>query len=156
VTLSFRRLFSSGKAYNPHCKPSKEDGMAALTKLIGFIVTNNPERAKAFYGSALGFRQIVDDDFAIVFDANGTMIRVNKGRDFTPAKHTVLGWEVDDIYAAIHELSARGVRFEQFNLSFMKQDELGVWTPPNGDRVAWFKDPDGNVLSISQHQPVSP
>ena len=70
---------------------------------------------------------------------------------WAPVLGTVLGWEVDDIHAAIRELMPRGVHFEQFNLPFMKQDEMGVWTPPNGDKVAWFKDPDGNVLSISQH-----
>ena len=127
--------------------------MAALTKMIGFVVTTNPEKAKAFYGGVLGFREISDDDFAIVFDANGTVIRVSKAQTFTPAQGTVLGWEVDDIYAAIRELAPRGVRFEQFNLPFMKQDEFGVWTPPNGNRVAWFKDPEGNTLSISQHDP---
>ena len=127
--------------------------MAVLTKMIGFVVTTNPERAKAFYGGVLGFRQVSDDTFAIVFDANGTMIRVAKAQEFTPARSTVLGWEVDDIYAAIRELGPRGVHFEQFNLPFMKQDEFAVWTPPNGDRVAWFKDPDGNTLSISQHNP---
>jgi catechol 2,3-dioxygenase-like lactoylglutathione lyase family enzyme len=127
--------------------------MAVLTKMIGFVVTSNPEKAKAFYGEVLGFRQLSEDDFAIVFDANGTMIRVGKVGEFTPARNTVLGWEVADIYAAIRELTPRGVRFEQFNLPFMKQDEFGVWTPPNGDRVAWFKDPDGNTLSISQHNP---
>ena len=125
--------------------------MPVLTKMIGFVLTSNPERAKAFYGGVLGFRLMSDDNFALVFDANGTMIRVGKGREFTPAQNTVLGWEVEDIHAAIRELTPRGVHFEQFNLPFMKQDEFGVWTPPNGDRVAWFKDPDGNVLSVSQH-----
>lgn len=127
--------------------------MAVLTRMIGFVVTSNPEKAKTFYGDVLGFRLISDDNFALVFDANGTMIRVGKGQAFTPAQNTVLGWQVDDIHGAIRELTQRGVHFEQFNLPFMKQDELGVWTAPNGDQVAWFKDPDGNVLSISQHNP---
>jgi len=127
--------------------------MPVLTRMIGFVVTTNPEKAKTFYGGVLGFRLISDDNFALVFDANGTMIRVGKGQAFTPAQNTVLGWEVDDIHGAIRELMPRGVQFEQFNLPYMKQDELGVWTPPNGDQVAWFKDPDGNVLSISQHNP---
>ena len=126
--------------------------MPVLTRVVGFINTNDPERAKSFYGATLGFRLIGEDDFAIVYDANGTTLRVNKARSFTPAQGTVLGWEVDDIHAAIGDLTPRGVHFEQFNLPFMKQDELGVWTPPGGDQVAWFKDPDGNVLSISQHK----
>jgi catechol 2,3-dioxygenase-like lactoylglutathione lyase family enzyme len=125
--------------------------MPVLNQLIGFLNTNDPERAKRFYGEVLGFRLISDDNFAVSFDANGTMIRINKAKNFQPAAGTVLGWEVADIHAAIRELSAKGVHFEQFNLPFMKQDEHGVWTPPNGDQVAWFKDPDGNVLGISKH-----
>jgi catechol 2,3-dioxygenase-like lactoylglutathione lyase family enzyme len=73
---------------------------------------------------------------------------MNKAHGFKPAQGTVLGWDVDDIHAAIRELTARGVHFEQFGLPFMKQDEFGVWTPPNGDKVAWFKDPDGNILAV--------
>lgn len=127
--------------------------MPTLTRMVGFVTTTNAERAKAFYGGVLGFRLLSDDEFALAFDANGTMIRVGKAQAFTPAQGTVLGWQVEDIHAAIRELTQRGVHFEQFNLPFMKQDELGVWTPPNGDRVAWFKDPDGNMLSLSQHNP---
>jgi catechol 2,3-dioxygenase-like lactoylglutathione lyase family enzyme len=125
--------------------------MRVLTQMIGFVTTADPQKAKAFYGDVLGFRLMSDDDFALVFDANGTMLRIGKAKKHTPAQGTILGWEVDDIHAAICDLVARGVRFEQFGLPFMKQDEHGVWTPPNGDRVAWFKDPDGNVLSLSQH-----
>ncbi len=125
--------------------------MAVLTRMIGFLTTNDAQGATRFYCDVLGFRVLSEDDYAVALDANGTMIRVNKGRDFKPAQGTVLGWEVEDIEVAVRELVSRGVHFEQFNLPFMKQDEHGVWTPPNGDRVAWFKDPDGNVLSISQH-----
>jgi catechol 2,3-dioxygenase-like lactoylglutathione lyase family enzyme len=125
--------------------------MALLTRLIGFLTTNDSDRATKFYRDVLGFGIIDEDEYAVVLDANGTMIRLNKGRDFKPGPGTVLGWEVENIEAAIRELAPRGVRFEQFNLPFMTQDPLGVWTPPSGDKVAWFKDPDGNVLSISQH-----
>jgi catechol 2,3-dioxygenase-like lactoylglutathione lyase family enzyme len=125
--------------------------MPVLEQLVGFVTTTDPAKAKRFYGDLLGFRLIEEDDFALVFDANGSMVRVGKAKTFTPAPGTVLGWEVPDIHAAVHELVARGVRFEQWGMPFMKQDEHGVWTPPNGDRVAWFKDPEGNVLSISQH-----
>jgi catechol 2,3-dioxygenase-like lactoylglutathione lyase family enzyme len=128
--------------------------MNVLSKMIGFVTTTDANKAKAFYGDVLGFRLKGEDEFALVFDANGTMVRVGKARTLTPAQGTILGWEVADIHAAIRELVSRGVRFEQFGLPFMKQDEHGVWTPPNGDRVAWFKDPDGNVLSISQHERV--
>ncbi len=125
--------------------------MPVLNRIIGFVTTNAPDRAKAFYGDMLGFRLLSEDDFALVFDAHGTMLRVSKRRGFVPAQGTVLGWAVDDIHGAIRELTARGVRFEQFGLSFMKQDEFGVWSPQNGDQVAWFKDADGNMLSISRH-----
>ena len=126
-------------------------GMPVLTRMVGFVTTTDPRRARAFYGSTLGFPLRHEDDFALVFDANGTMLRVAKAQTFTPARGTVLGWQVDDIYAAIGELAARGVRFEHFGLPFMPQDEHGVWAASATDRVSWFKDPDGNVLSISQH-----
>jgi catechol 2,3-dioxygenase-like lactoylglutathione lyase family enzyme len=127
--------------------------MTVLTKMIGFIAVSDPAQAKAFYGDVLGFRFTREDDHALAFDANGTTLRLNKARDHKPAHGTVLGWEVADIDAAIRELTSRGVKFEQFNLPFMKQDESGVWTSPGGDRVAWFRDPDGNVLSVSQPPP---
>ena len=123
-----------------------------LNKMVGFVTTTAPERARAFYGDKLGFRFIEDDGFALAFDANGTLLRVAKAQSFTPSQATVLGWEVTDIAAAVRELAARGVVFEQFNLPFLVQDALGIWTAPNGDRVAWFKDPDGNTLSVSCHQ----
>lgn len=125
--------------------------MATLERMVGFLNANDPERSAAFYRDILGFKLVADDEFALVFDANGTTIRINKAQGFKAAQGTVLGWEVDDIYAAIRDLAKRGVKFEQYNLPFMKQDEHGVWTTPDGDRVAWFKDPDGNVLSVSQH-----
>ena len=126
--------------------------MPLLNKIIGFLNTNDAAKATAFYRDVLGFRLVRDDNFAVVFDANGTMIRIGKAQNHTPAQDTVLGWEVADIHAASRELSAQGVQFEQWNLPFMKQDQYGVWTTPNGDMVAWFKDPDGNVLSISTHK----
>ena len=126
--------------------------MAVLSRMIGFLITAKPDEATSFYRDVLGFRFVQDDGFALVFDANGVMIRMVKAKAHTPAQGTVIGWEVDDIHAAIRELTARGVTFEQFGLAFMKQDELGVWDTPNGDQVAWFKDPDGNTLSISKHE----
>ncbi|HEY1694028.1 MAG TPA: VOC family protein [Polyangiaceae bacterium] len=125
--------------------------MPALTQLIGFVSVTDPARARAFYGEVLGFRLLDEDDYALVFDAHGSMVRAGKAKTFTPAQGTVMGWEVEDIRAAVKELAGRGVKFEQWGLPFMKQDEDGVWLPGNGDAVAWFKDPEGNVLSISQH-----
>jgi catechol 2,3-dioxygenase-like lactoylglutathione lyase family enzyme len=85
----------------------------------------------------------------MVLDANGIMVRVAKVPGFEPAQFTILGWQVNEIEKTVRELEGRGVRFEIFG--FFKQDELGIWTAPTGDKVAWFKDPDGNILSLSQH-----
>lgn len=125
--------------------------MSLLTRMVGFVTTTAPDRARTFYGDMLGFTFVGDDGFALSFDAHGTRLRVAKAQAFTPSPATVLGWEVADIVATVKELGARGVQFEQFNLPFLKQDALGIWTAPNGDRVAWFKDPDGNTLSVSCH-----
>ena len=125
--------------------------MPALTKIIGFLITTDPAKATEFYRDTLGFTFVKDDGFALVFDAHGTMLRIAKAKDHKPAVGTVLGWQVDDVHTAIRELSARGVKFEQFGLPFLKQDDFGMWVAPNGDQVAWFKDPDGNVLSVSKH-----
>jgi catechol 2,3-dioxygenase-like lactoylglutathione lyase family enzyme len=77
------------------------------------------------------------------------MLRLGMAKELPPARGTVLGWQVPDIAAAVRDLEAAGVRFERYD--FVKQDELGVWTTPTGARVAWFKDPDGNILSLSEH-----
>jgi catechol 2,3-dioxygenase-like lactoylglutathione lyase family enzyme len=120
-----------------------------LSRLVGFAITTKPEEAKRFYGEKLGFRFLKDDGFALVFDANGSLLRVSKMQKFTPAQHTVLGWAVDDIEDVVHELNARGVVFERY--PGMPQDANAICTFNGKDRVAWFKDPDGNVLSVSQH-----
>jgi len=108
------------------------------------------ERAQAFYVDKLGLTFVQDDGFAIVLDANGNMLRLTKMKEVKPQPFTVLGWEVPNIGDAVRDLQARGVAFERFH-DFMKQDDLGIWTAPDGTRVAWFKDPDGNILSVSQH-----
>jgi catechol 2,3-dioxygenase-like lactoylglutathione lyase family enzyme len=123
--------------------------MAKLDHMVGFVMTTKPEEAKQFYEEKLGFKFMRDDGFALVFNAHGTMLRVAKMQHFTPAPGTVLGWEVPDILASIKDLGAAGVRFERYD--FMHPDAQGVVTFPTGDKVAWFKDPDGNVLSLSQH-----
>lgn len=120
-----------------------------LSSIVGFVITSRPEEARSFYGRTLGFRFLRDDGFALVFDANGVLLRISKMKEFTPARHTVLGWEVQDIGNAVATLHTRGVKFEIY--PGLPQDETGICAFPNGDRVAWFKDPDGNVLSLSQH-----
>jgi catechol 2,3-dioxygenase-like lactoylglutathione lyase family enzyme len=118
------------------------------SKIICFVATRDAASARRFYESTLGLKCVSEDPFAIVFDAKGTMLRVQKVAELTPAKHTALGWEVGDIAARIQELTKNGARFERF--SGLPQDELGVWTSPSGAKVAWFKDPDGNTLSLTQ------
>jgi hypothetical protein len=90
----------------------------------------------------------MDDAFAIVFDANGVMLRVQKVQEHTPPPYTVLGWDVADIHACVKELAGRGVSCERYE--WLEQDESGVWASPSGASIAWFKDPDGNTLSLTQ------
>jgi catechol 2,3-dioxygenase-like lactoylglutathione lyase family enzyme len=117
--------------------------------LLAFILTRDPARAKKFYAETLGLQYVSQDDFAVVFDANGIMLRVTTIADHTPSAHTVLGWIVPDIQTSASELMKAGVQFEKY--PFVEQDEIGIWSAPGGAvKVAWFKDPDGNVLSISQ------
>ena len=123
--------------------------MAGLSKVVTFVATKNPQQAKQFYGEKLGLRFLTDDSFALVFDIGGTMLRIAKVKDFEPEPFTVLGWEVTAIDEIVSQLSAKGVVFERF--SGMPQDKLGIWSAPGGAKVAWFKDPDGNILSLSQH-----
>src|ERR1017187_4365830 len=108
------------------------------SKMISFVATKNPAAAREFYGQTLGLSFVSDDPFALVFHGNGRMLRVTKVHDLNPAKHAVLGWDVQDIQTTIKELSTRGVRFERY--AGLPQDEQGVWTSPAGAKVAWFKD----------------
>ena len=110
---------------------------------------DHAEKARAFYEGVLGLRFVRDDGFALVFDANGIIVRAAKMKEVTPLQFTVLGWQVSGIEGVVRELAKKGVHFEIFG--FFKQDELGIWTAPTGDKVAWFRDPDGNILSVSQH-----
>lgn len=124
--------------------------MLKKSKAICFVATQHPARARKFYEETLGLPLVEDGPFAFVFDANGTMLRVQKVEKLVPATHTVLGWDVPDIRAEIQELTKHGVRFERFE--GLPQDQSGIWTTPQGAKVAWFKDPDGNTLSLTQFQ----
>lgn len=116
---------------------------------VAFVATTDPERARLFYRDRLGLRLVSEElPFALVFDLNGVMLRVTVVKEFRPAGFTVLGWQVSDIHSAVRSIRNAGVHFERY--PGMEQDEDGVWTVP-GAKVAWFRDPDGNVLSISQH-----
>ena len=123
--------------------------MLGSANIVAFVPMTDSEQTRAFYEGVLGLRFVKDDGFALVFDANGIMVRAAKMKDVTPAQFTVLGWQVKNIEEIVRALKKKGVHFEIFG--FFKQDELGIWTAPTGDKVAWFKDPDRNILSVSQH-----
>ena len=118
-------------------------------KIMAFVGVRDPERAKAFYRDTLGLNLVNEQlPFALVFDAQGIMLRVSIVQKVAAAPYTVLGWEVRDIAARVKELTSAGVEFERFE--GMKQDKSGIWKSPAGARIAWFKDPDGNLLSLTQ------
>ncbi len=123
--------------------------MLSSSKLTAFVSTTNADRARAFYRDTLGLHLDYEDSFALQFDCGGTPLRVSIAPEVIPAKYTVLGWDVADIRATLLALQKAGVHFERFG--FLPQDDLGIWTAPGGTRVAWFKDPNGNLLSIAQH-----
>jgi len=122
--------------------------MLGHTPVMSFVAAQNAKRAKEFYRDKLGLRLVREEPIALVFDANGTMLRVQLMRSVTPHPYTVLGWEVRDIAAAVAQLKRSGVAVERF--SGFNQDELGIWTAEDRTRVAWLKDPDGNVLSLTE------
>ena len=125
--------------------------MLGSADLIAFVPTRDPVRARQFYESTLGLEFISDDSFALVFNAHGTSLRVanvSQVRDFRPAPFTIVGWQVTSVSDSVGDLLKKGVRFERF--PGMEQDAQGIWQSPSGSKVAWFKDPDGNVLSITQ------
>lgn len=122
--------------------------MLGASKVMAFVATADAARARSFYRDVLGLRLVGDEPFALVFESGGTSLRVQKVTTVTPPPYTVLGWSVSDIEATMERLRAGGVRFEAFGLP--GQDTSGVWTAPDGARVAWFKDPDGNLLSLTQ------
>ncbi len=123
--------------------------MLGKSRLAAFVATTKPDEAKAFYGDVLDLTLLSDEEYAIVFDANGTTLRIQKAGDFTPQPFTALGWHVDDIETTMADLRAKGIAFEQY--PWMPQDSNGIMTFPGGARVAWFKDPDGNLLSLDQY-----
>jgi catechol 2,3-dioxygenase-like lactoylglutathione lyase family enzyme len=122
--------------------------MLRSSDLIAFVAAADLVRARGFYEQTLGLPVIEQNDFACVLDAHGTMLRVTAVGEGARPGYTVLGWRVADIAAAVTELAANGVEFLRYE--GMGQDETGVWTTPGGDKVAWFSDPDGNVLSLTQ------
>jgi len=118
--------------------------------VIAFAPTTDAERARAFYEGVLGLRLVADEKpFALVFDAHGIMLRVTAVRELKPQQFTILGWRAADIEATIDRLAGAGVEFQRYK-GMNDTDPRGIWNSPNGGRIAWFKDPDGNVLSLTQ------
>jgi len=115
---------------------------------IAFIATAMPDLARAFYAETLGLRLLADDDFSLVFDLAGVPLRIQKVRELHPQPFTSLGWQVRDAAATVVALRARGVVFERY--PFLQQDPHDIWDAPGGARIAWFKDPDGNLLSVTE------
>ncbi len=126
----------------------KKSSVLGSEKLMAFVATRDPGRAKAFYRDTLGLKLLSEDRFALVFDAAGTMLRVTTVQEVAAANYTVLGWQVPDIVRIAKDLREAGVILERY--AGMQQDELGIWHSPSGASVAWFKDPDGNTLSVTQ------
>ncbi len=118
------------------------------SELVAFATTRDLKRARAFFEGTLGLRLLSEDEYAAVFDAHGTKLRVTAAPRYVPRPFTILGWVVPDIAATVRALAAKGVAFEHFH--GMNQDALGGWGAPGGAKVAWFKDPDGNLLSVTQ------
>ena len=116
-------------------------------KAIAFLATADAQSACAFYRDTLGLELLEDSPFALVFDAGGCLLRIQKVEEVVVAPYTALGWSVDDIEARVDELVGMGVEFQRY--PGMEQDERGIWNAPGAARVAWFRDPDGNTLSLT-------
>jgi catechol 2,3-dioxygenase-like lactoylglutathione lyase family enzyme len=116
-------------------------------RIKAFVSTVQPDKAREFYQKTLGLKLLSEDSYGIEFDTNGTHLRVTFVEKLNPQPFTVLGWDTVDIISTVKRLGEKGIKFERY--SFIEQDELGIWTAPGGTRVAWFKDPDGNLLSVS-------
>jgi catechol 2,3-dioxygenase-like lactoylglutathione lyase family enzyme len=123
--------------------------MIGAAELVAFVPATDLERAREFYEGVLGLAVESVDSFACVLRSGSVMLRVTKVDGLTPQPFTVLGWSVVDIERAARELSGKGV--ESIRFDGMGQDDLGIWASPSGAKVLWFKDPDGNTLSVTQH-----
>ncbi len=123
--------------------------MLSKSNIVGFIPSTDLAKSKLFFEEKLGLYLKVFDEYALEFDVNQKKLRITKVPEFTPANYTILGWEVDDIEATVKELMAKGIQFERYEN--MPQNDLSICTFPSGSKVVWFKDPDGNTLSITQY-----
>lgn len=122
--------------------------MLANQQAMLFVATSKPREALAFYRDVLGLELVSEDDFALVFQTANATLRIQKTQQHQPLPYTSLGWKVGDISAIVSALTAKQVRLERY--PGLEQDARGVWNAPSGAKIAWFKDPDGNVLSLTE------
>jgi catechol 2,3-dioxygenase-like lactoylglutathione lyase family enzyme len=123
-------------------------GPLAGAPLVAFVGASDLATARAFYGGVLGLTLAEETSFACVFDVAGTTLRVTRVAAVAPAPYTVVGWSVADVDATLDALAAAGL--EPLRYDGLEQDARGAWRSPSGTRVAWVRDPDGNVLSVTQ------
>jgi catechol 2,3-dioxygenase-like lactoylglutathione lyase family enzyme len=122
--------------------------MLSKSSLVGFVGVSDLDRAQRFYGGTLGLEVRDERPYALVADVGGTMLRITAVGEPDPRPYTILGWAVPDIAAAVDDLAGRGVEFTRYE--GMGQDDRGIWTAPSGAKIAWFPDPDGNNLSLTE------
>lgn len=146
-------ILSAYRIHAPHQQQERtSSSMLSATPIIGFVPTRDADRSRAFYEHTLGLTFVTDDGFALVFKSGSNMIRIARVQELTPPPYTILGWEVLDIVSEVTTLIGKGLVFVRY--PFIPPDQVdphGIWTAPGGARVAWFQDPDGNTLSLSQH-----
>lgn len=123
--------------------------MDLFNEPILFLATANPARSREFYEKSLGFKFVADEPYALIFDLDGLPLRIQKLSEFTPQQHTILGWSVREINKIIYILT-EATDVQMLRYDFLEQDSDGVWTSPSGAKIAWFKDPDGNILSLTE------
>jgi catechol 2,3-dioxygenase-like lactoylglutathione lyase family enzyme len=117
-------------------------------KIMAFVGVGDADKARAFYRDTLGLTLVSEDGFALAFEVGGILLRVTLVNEVRPQPYTVLGWQVKDATVTARALAKAGVQFERYH--HVPQDDDGIWTAPGGAKIAWFRDPDGNILSIAQ------
>ena len=123
--------------------------MKSSRKPVSFIATDNPEKARVFFSDVLGLKLLENSAFALVFADGEHVLRVQIVPELFPASYTAHGWQVTNISTEVERLISKGVLFLRFDQ--LPQDNLGIWTSPDGHKIAWFNDPSENVLSLTQH-----
>lgn len=121
--------------------------MLSTSRLVAFVPSADPVRSRAFYEKTLGLPLVGEEGGAFVFDVDGAELRLIRVDTVNPEPHTLVGWQVDDIDDVVARLQALGVAFADYD--FLDENNPAVWTAPNGQRIAWFTDPDGHTLSLS-------